>query len=70
MYRLVLMSRDEDVWESKRTDWWRVESSAKELIGFVVEESRSIMKSRKSVGDISEPCGTPELIGNFLERFR
>ena len=37
-------------------------------MGLVVEESRSIIKSRKSVGDMTEPCGTPELIGNFVER--
>lgn len=54
----MLMSQDEDLWESNRTYWWRVESSAKEWMALLVEENRSLLKRRKSVGEMTEPCGT------------
>ncbi len=40
-----------------------VESSAYEWIGHFVTERRSLMNKRKRVGDRTEPCGTPLLIG-------
>ncbi len=47
---------------SKEVEKCKVESSACEWIGpFVME--RSLMNNRKRVGDRTEPCGTPLLIG-------
>ena len=33
-----------------------------------VEESRSFMKRMKSIGEMTEPCGTPAFIECELER--
>ncbi len=41
----------------------KVESSAYEWIGQFVTERRSLMNKKKRVGDRTEPCGTPLLIG-------
>ncbi len=41
----------------------KVESSAYEWIGQFVTERRSLMNKRKRMGDRTEPCGTPLLIG-------
>ncbi len=46
----------------KEVEKWKVESSAYEWIGQFVTE-RSLMNKRKRVGDRTEPCGTPLLIG-------
>ncbi len=47
---------------SKEVEKCKVESSAYEWIGQFVTE-RSLMNKRKSVGDRTEHCGTPQLIG-------
>ncbi len=47
---------------SKEVEKCKVESSAYEWIGEFVTE-RSLMNKRKRVGDRTEPCGTPLLIG-------
>ncbi len=47
---------------SKEVEKCKVESSAYERIGQFVTE-RSIMNKRKRVGERTEPCGTPLLIG-------
>ncbi len=52
----------------KEVEKCKVESSAYEWIGQFVTERRSLMNRRKRVGDRTEPCGTPLLIG--LGRFR
>ncbi len=41
----------------------KVESSAYVWIGQFATERRSLMNKRKRVGDRTEPCGTPLLIG-------
>ncbi len=48
---------------SKEVEKCKVESSAYEWIGQFVTEERSLMKKRKGVGDRTETCGTPLLIG-------
>ncbi len=48
---------------SNEVEKCRVESSAYEWIGKFVTERRSLMNKRKRVGDSTEPCGTPLLIG-------
>ncbi len=47
---------------SNEVEKCKVESSAYEWIGKFVTE-RSLMNKRKRVGDRTEPCGTPLLIG-------
>ncbi len=47
---------------SKEVEKCKVESSAYEWIRQFVTE-RSLMNKRKRVGDRTEPCGTPLLIG-------
>ncbi len=47
---------------SNEVEKCKVESSAYEWIGQFVTE-RSLMNKRKRVGDRTEPCGTPMLIG-------
>ncbi len=47
---------------SKEVEKCKVESSAYEWRGKFVTR-RSIMNNRKRVGDRTEPCGTPLLIG-------
>ncbi len=47
---------------SKEVEKCKVESSAHEWMGKLVME-RSSMNKRKRVGDRTEPCGTPLLIG-------
>ncbi len=47
---------------SNEVEKWKVESSAYEWIRQFVTES-SLMNKRKRVGDRTEPCGTPLLIG-------
>ncbi len=41
----------------------KVESSAYEWIGQFVTERKSLMNKRKRMGDRTEACGTPLLIG-------
>ena len=41
----------------------KVESSAYEWMGLSETDNRSLMKIRKRVGDKTQPCGTPLLIG-------
>ncbi len=48
---------------SNEVEKCKVESSAYEWIGQFVTERRSLMNKRKRVGDTTEPCGTPLLIG-------
>ena len=36
-------------------------------MGFVVKHKRSFRKRRNRVGEITEPCGTPEFTGYILE---
>ncbi len=48
---------------SKEIEKCKVESSAYEWIGQFATERRSLMNIRKRVGDRTEPCGTPLLIG-------
>ncbi len=48
---------------SKEVEKCKVESSAYKWIGHFVTERRSLMNKRKRVGDRTEPCGTPLLIG-------
>ncbi len=47
---------------SKEVEKCKVESSEYEWIGQFVTE-RSLMNKKKRVGDRTEPCGTPLLIG-------
>ena len=53
--------------ESKEEEMCRVESSAKACIREEVELRRSLMKSRKSVGERTEPWGTPLKTGKGSE---
>ncbi len=52
---------------SKKVEKFKVESSAYEWIGKFVEERGPLMNNRKRVGDRTEPCGTPLLIGLWEE---
>ncbi len=47
---------------SKEVEKCKVESSVYKWVGEFVTE-RSLMNKRKRVGDRTEPCGTPLLIG-------
>ena len=53
--------------ESKAEEMCRVESSAKACIREEVELRRSLMNSRKRVGERTEPCGTPLKTGKGSE---
>ncbi len=48
---------------SNEVEKCKVESSAYEWTGQFVIEEKSYMNKRKRVGDRTEPCGTPLLIG-------
>ncbi len=48
---------------SNEVEKCKVESSAYKWIGQFVTERRSLMNIRKRVGDKTEPCGIPLLIG-------
>ncbi len=48
---------------SKEIEKCKVESSAYEWIGQFVIERKSLMNKRKRMGDRTEPCASPLLIG-------